>query len=296
MREPDRDKFIKAMEKEVRDQMANDNFTIVHRAKVPKGKIILPAGWQMRRKSDIKSQKVKKYKARLNIDGSKMKHGLHYNQTYAPVVSWNSIRLLLTLVATKGWHTQQIDYVSAFPQAPVEKEIYMKIPRGFEVTGKDPSDYVLKLNKNVYGQKQAGRVWNKYLENKLVNEVGFTKSKIDECVYYKNNTIYILYTDDSILAGPGKAEIEIIITQIQKSGLVITREGDIQDFLGINIQKRKNGTIELTQPHLIDQVLKDLKIYDTETKLKETPAMSSKYYIATKMESRLTTVSTIAVS
>jgi len=128
----------------------------------------------------------------------------------------------------------------------------------------------------VYGQKQAGRVWNKYLENKLINEIGFTKSKIDECVYYKNNTIYILYTDDSILAGPDKAEIESIIGQIQKAGLVITKEGDIQDFLGINIQRKKNGTIELTQPHLIDQVLKDLKIYDTETKVKDTPAMSSR--------------------
>ena len=66
----------------------------------------------------------------------------------------------------------------------------------------NPKDYVLKLNKNVYGQKQAGRVWNKYLVNELVNEIGFKQSEVDTCVFYKGNVMYVLYTDDSILAGP----------------------------------------------------------------------------------------------
>ena len=213
MREPDKAEFVKAMEKEVQDQMDNNNFTIVHKDSVPKNGIILPAVWQMKRKRDIKSQQVKKYKARLNIDGSKMVKGIHYDQTYAPVASWNSIQIMLALVATMGWHTQQIDYVLAFPQAPVEKDIYMKVPKGFRITGKDPTNYVLKLNQNVYGQKQKGRVWNKFLQQKLIEQVGFKLSEIDECVYYKGKTLYVLYTDDSILAGPSKDEIESIINK-----------------------------------------------------------------------------------
>ena len=138
--------------------MDNNNFTIVHKSTVPPGESILPVVWQMKRKRDIQTQKVKNYKARLNIDGSKMIKGIHYNETYAQVASWNSIRTMLALTAAYGWHTQQIDYVLAFPQAPVEKEIYMKVPKGFVITGKNPNDYVLKLNQNVYGQKQAGRV------------------------------------------------------------------------------------------------------------------------------------------
>ena len=121
LKQPDKLKFVEAMDKEVKDQMSNKNFTIVHKSKVPKDKSILPAVCQMKRKRDIKSRKIKKYKARLNIDGSRMKEGIHYDQTYAPVASWNSIRILLSLVAALGWHTQQIDYVLAFPQAPVEK-------------------------------------------------------------------------------------------------------------------------------------------------------------------------------
>eukprot|EP00978_Attheya_sp_CCMP212_P012813 scaffold32019_cov54-Attheya_sp.AAC.4 len=104
------------------------------------------------------TRKVKKWKARLNIDGSKVRQGIDYQETYAPVASRNSIQLLLTLTAVHGWHSTQLDYVLAFPQAPVEKELYMKIPRGFEIEGEDPNEYILKLHRNVYGQKQSGRV------------------------------------------------------------------------------------------------------------------------------------------
>ena len=70
--------------------------------------------------------------------------------------------------------------------------------------------------------------------------------------------MYALYTDDSILAGPDKAEIDQIIKEMQEAKLDITIEGDLQDFLGVNIERKADGTIHLTQPHLIDQILKDL--------------------------------------
>ena len=110
-------------------------------------------------KERYKTRRVKKYKARLNIDGSRMQKGKHYDQTYAPVAKWSSIRLMLILCALHGWYSRQIDYVLAFPQAPVEREIYMKIPRPFAMQDKrlNTKDYVLKLHRNVYGQKQASR-------------------------------------------------------------------------------------------------------------------------------------------
>ena len=87
--------------------------------------------------------------------------------------------------------------------------------------------------------------------------------------------MYILYTDDSILAGPSKKEIESIIEEIKATGLNITREGDIKDFLGINIMRRDDGSIELKQPHLINQILKDLKMENDELKTKDTPSKVS---------------------
>ena len=90
MKEPDAEEFKKAMQKEWDDQLSNGNFTIHHCSEVPEGATVLPAVWQMKRKRDIKTRRIKKYKARLNIDGSRMRPGIHYDQTYAPVASWNS--------------------------------------------------------------------------------------------------------------------------------------------------------------------------------------------------------------
>ena len=132
----------------------------------------------------------------------------------------------------------------------------MKIPAGFEVDGNE-KDYVLQLHKNVYGQKQAGRVWNEYLHEKLL-QIGFIQSKYDECVYFRGRVMYVLYTDDSILAGPEATKVDQAIIDIQNAGLNITVEGDLQDFLGVNITKNDDGTVTLTQPYLINQILEDL--------------------------------------
>jgi hypothetical protein len=277
MQEKDADQFKAAMIKEVNDQMKGKVFSTIPISEVPEGKTILPAVWQMRRKRDIKTKEIKKYKARLNIDGSRMIKGQHYDETYAPVASWKFIRLLLIMVAKYGWYSRQLDYVLAFPQAPVEREIYMKIPKGFkQTTPKGSEEQVLKIHRNIYGQKQAGRVWYQYLRHKLIHELKFTQSKIDECVFYRGKTLYVLYTDDSLLAGPDNNEIEQIIKDLKKAKLDITDEGDIQDFLGVNIDIRNDGTVNLTQPHLIDQILKELKMSDNDNmKLKDTPAKCS---------------------
>ena len=275
MRQKDAAKFIEAMDKEWNDQLENGNFTIIHRSEVPEGATILPAVWQMKRKRDIRTRQIKKYKARLNLDGSKMVYGKHYDQTYAPVASWNSIRTLLTVSALYGWHTRQIDYVLAFPQAPIEREIYMKIPAGFKVKDGSNKDYVLRLHRNVYGGKAASRTWYQYLSNILINEVGFKRSEVDECVFYRGNVMYVLYTDDSLLAGPNLAEVEQAIKDIRAAKLNITEEGDIQDFLGVHIDKKPDGTVHLTQPHLIDQILGDLNMQEN-TKVKSLPAACSK--------------------
>ena len=165
-----------------------------------------------------------------------MKRGQHFDKVYDPVASWGTIRLLMVLVALNNWSTKQIDYVQAFPQAPVEKDLYLKVPTGFDIEGGNKDDYALKLHRNVYGQKQAGKVWYKFLTKKLIKQVGFKQSKIDECLFYRGQTLYLLYTDDSILAGPDAEEIEQIIEEIKATGLEIADEGKMEDFLGVNIQ------------------------------------------------------------
>jgi Reverse transcriptase (RNA-dependent DNA polymerase) len=104
----------------------------------------------------------------LNLHGGQQEFGVNYWETYAPVVTWAAIRLILALVLIHKWHTRQIDFVLAYPQADVECDLYMKIPKGFTIQGHDQSTHVLKLLKNLYGQRQAGRVWNKLLHNNFL--------------------------------------------------------------------------------------------------------------------------------
>ena len=88
--------------------------------------------------------------------------------------------------------------------------------------------------------------------------------------------MYVLYTDDSILAGPDLAEVERAIEDIKRAKLNFTIEGNIQDFLGVNIDRKEDGSIHLTQPHLIDQILQDLGMTRQNVKEKEIPAASSR--------------------
>jgi hypothetical protein len=122
-------------------------------------------------------------------------------------MKWNSLWLILALAALNNWHTSKLDYFLAYPQAPVEKELYMKIPKGFSIDEGKNDDYVLNVYKNIYGQKQAGRVWHHYLVKVDWYSWIHTIQNIDKCVFYQGKTIYIHYTNDSILAGPGTSGI-----------------------------------------------------------------------------------------
>ena len=205
-----------------------------------------------------------------------MREGEDCDKTYAPVASWMSIRLLLTFVVAFGWQTQQVDYVAAYTQAPIDHDMYMELPRGFKVPGGvDRKDDVLKLHRNLYGPKQAGQVWYEYLRKWLVTKAGFIQSKHDECLFYRGKVMYALYIDDSILGAPTQMELKAAIDAIQEAKLQITLEGDLADFLGVKIEQKSTNEIIFTQPHLIDDILNDLGLKHAKEG-KETPAASSR--------------------
>ena len=272
MRQPDADKFLFAMDKEMNDHLEAGTIKLVRRSAIPRGVPIIPSVWQMRRKRRISTGEIYRWKARMNFDGSKQVQGVNYWETYAPVASWPTIRMILMLTIMLAWKSRQIDYVLAFPQADAETDnLFMKVPRGFHVEGENTDDYAFQLLKNLYGQKQAGRVWFKYLVERL-KRAGFTQSSVEECLFYKGRVIYVLYTDDSIICAPTDAELDGVIRDIEATGLKITVEGNVADFLGVNIDRRDDGSIKLSQPRLIEQILKDLRLDGDNVATKDTPA------------------------
>jgi hypothetical protein len=272
MKADDAQEFKKAMLIEVNAHTSKGHWELWAKVDVPADQDILPAIWAFKRKRRIDTREVYKYKARINAHGGKQTHGVNFWETYSPVVNWYSIRLCLTLAILFKWKTRQIDFVLAFPQADVECDIFIELPRGVTFPGVHRSTHCLKLIKNLYGTKQAGRVWNQHLVDGLVGKLHFRQGTIDQCIFYRGTTILLIYVDDGILCGPSAEEIRIILVELATL-FDITDEGEMDAYLGVKITRPTPDTIELTQPHLIQQILDDMGMKaNTKTKDKAAPS------------------------
>ena len=127
----------------------------------------------------------------------------------------------------------------------------MQVPQGFHVPGAvSDNDHLLKVQKNIYGQKQAGPVWNKHLVSKLTSKaIGFTQSTVKHrqrvCLLQRAgaSTYSRLYTNHSVLPGPDESVLDQIIENMKKAGLKLTVEGDISDFLGVQIKRKPDSSL-----------------------------------------------------
>ena len=178
MKAHDHDKFLEAVKVELDGHEKMGNYEPIPIEKVPKGTKLLDMVWSMRRKRRIKTQEVYKWKARLNVHGGQQEHGVHYWDTYTPVVTWQTVRFFLILSLLLGWRSRQLDFVMAYCQAPAEMPLYLRLPQGYKRKGMTRKSHVLKLKRNMYGQKQAGRVWNQYMDQGM-KSIGSTPSKYE---------------------------------------------------------------------------------------------------------------------
>ena len=134
---------------------------------------------------------TQKAKARLVARGFQQVQGVDYFETYAPVVKFTSIRLLLATVAELDLELHQMDVVTAFLNGDVDEDIYMEQPEGC-VDSSHP-DYVCKLNKSLYDLKQSPRQWYAKTDSFLIDDLGFISSPNDPCLYIKQtDTDYML--------------------------------------------------------------------------------------------------------
>ena len=109
--------FVEAVVKEINGHVENRNWDLVHRDTVPQDAQVVPSVWAMRRKRDLTTNEVKSHKARLNLHGGKQIYGMNYYETYAPVVTWFAIRLIITFGIIFRWALCQVDFVMAYPQS-----------------------------------------------------------------------------------------------------------------------------------------------------------------------------------
>ena len=109
--------------------------------------------------------------------------------------------MVLVLSIINVWSTRQVDFIISFPQDEIEFDMYRDITQGTETKGGSSTSHVLKLLKNIYGQRQGYQVWNQQL-TKGIEEIRFIQSRVNDCKLYQREVIFIVYVDNGIFVYP----------------------------------------------------------------------------------------------
>ena len=268
MQQPNRDKFIAAMARELGQHLELKHWKIIHKSQVPKNAKPIPMVWTLRRKQDPAGE-ILKSKACLCAGGHGQVFGDTYWTTFAPVVSWTTVQCIFIMALLLGWHMRSIDFVMAYTQADVKTDIFI----GTTIKGVDPNKHLLKLQKNLYGLKDG---WHEHIKASLLSR-GFQQSKVDPCLFIKGTVLLVLYVNDATLFSPNSTAINCEITSLKQS-FELTNEGELQDYLGTWLTKHPDGQIEIQQKKTIDNCLEMLGMGPPSKNVKthDTPAESSK--------------------
>ena len=284
LKQPDRHEFLKAMQAEVEAMFKQKIWKRVpkklmldhYKRELQKGiepkRQQLAMIWSFKRKRKPDGT-LDKYKARLCCHGGQQEFGINYWDTYAPVVSWSSVRILMTLANLHNLHTKAIDFVLAYPQAKVKTTIFLKTPAGVVLTKENGEETVLLLLRNLYGLKDAGATWFEHLSKGLAN-IGFIPTESDPCVFIQGTNILLQYVDDCVIISRSEGEANTIFNKLKQQGFELTDEGTMETYLGIQIDKHTNGGFTLSQPYLIDRLLNSIHGMNS-AKSSKSPAAST---------------------
>jgi hypothetical protein len=214
--------------------------------------------WVYKIKRDA-SGNISKFKARLVAKGFNQVYGVDYTETFAPVLKYKTLRLLLAMSTSDDVIIEQLDVKTAFLNASIEEDIYVSIPEGLDVNG---SQFVLKLNKALYGIKQAPRAWHSDIHSFLCQTLGYTSCRKDSCLYVKisrsNNVIIIgLFVDDIIIRLLKVDQREWLEDkQRMQQKYELNDLGNVHHILGMKVV-RAVSSIHISQTSYVEDKLAD---------------------------------------
>ncbi|KAK0589247.1 hypothetical protein LWI29_011586 [Acer saccharum] len=205
-----------------------------------------------------------RYKARLVAKGFNQRPGIDFTETYSPVVKSVTVRLILMFAVTNGWPLHQLDVNNAFLQGSLTDDVYMEQPTGFV----DPSvpHHVCKLQKAIYGLRQAPRAWFTELHT-FLQASGFFNSKCDASLFIRRQSgqsLYLLvYVDDIIVTGSSLSQVHDFITALAHR-FSLKDLGPLSFFLGVEATRSANGLF-LSQHKYIRDLLTKTDMLEANT-------------------------------
>jgi hypothetical protein len=269
-----------AMDREMKSLIDNDVFQLVPMPTDGKTNI-MGCRWVFKIKFTSEGE-IERFKARMVGQGYTQVFGIDYNETFAPVAKYKSLRILIAIATNKGYEMKQLDVETAFLYADVKEDIYMKQPKGYETGG---ANMVWKLKKALYGIKQAPHEWNNEINNFIVIVLLFTRCKSDTCMYTRMSQtgrimIISIFVDDIVCAfHPEDSDEWVQIKQQIVLKYKIRDLGDIQFILGMKIiRDRATKSLIVNHERYINDMLVKFGMEHSSTN--DTPELTTKFDIS----------------
>jgi hypothetical protein len=240
----------KAMEDEMAATEENKTWTL---CELPQGRRAIGLKWVFKVKRDEVGPVVKN-KARLVVKGYAQRKGTEYDEVFSPVARLDTVRLLIALVADRGWEMHHLDVESALLNDDLHEGVFVQQPGGFVKEGSEHK--VLKLRKALYGLHQASRAWNAKLDCTL-SSFGFVRSSYEPAIYTRrsNSTQLVVgvYVDDLVITGPDKEEI-CMLEEEMAAEFKMSDLGLLRYYLSIVVRQSLEG-ITLNQGAYAQMIL-----------------------------------------
>ena len=252
-----------ATDAEFQSLLKNQTWDLVD---LPEDKKVIGCKWVFKLKRDANGE-ITRYKARLVAQGYSQEAGIDYDEVFAPVAKYDSIRSILAIANQLDLEVHQMDVKTAFLHGDLDNEIYMKQPEGYiDIT---QPDKVCKLRKSLYGLKQSARCWNVTIDRSL-KESGYVQSTADPCIYTKIEErngrkclmIIAVYVDDIVLASN---DIEMLNAEKARLNEQFDMEdlGEIHYCLGMSVKRDRAAKITtINQKVYLENVLKRFGMSD----------------------------------
>jgi len=270
---PDADFWKRGIESEISSLKKYNTWKLIPRSET-NGKKVLTSKWVFveKQKVDANGKMTPFPKGRNVVRGFQQVQGVDYGETFAPVIKYSSVRSLCSTVADQDLEFHQMDATTAFLNGEIDEDIYIEIPEGVEIEQSDVEklglknmndlrnlDLVAKLEKSMYGTKQAPRCWNKKINSTIADELGFKRSDADPCLYIKHDKVGImmiaLYVDDMLLAAKTMSQINWIKTKLSEQ-FDMKDLGEAKLCLGLELSRdRKARKLWLTQQSYMEKIV-----------------------------------------
>ena len=249
---PDAKLWRAAMIEELDSMKRLDVFRPLHgHARPPASKGVVDTKWVFKLKRN-EAGEIVRYKARLVVRGYTQVAGRDFLRTYAAVAEAMSVRTVLALAVLRGWGIFQIDVRTAYLNAPLDVDLYVKSTPEMREAFDAPTADFLQMLRAVYGAKQSALCWSETLGNTL-ERTGLTRSHADPCVWSSSDVVLVIFVDDLIITFAKRAALDAIVAALT-SKYDITTDPDASLFVGLQLE-RTPGALKIHQRNYLEELV-----------------------------------------